>query len=170
MNDVSSHIYSTLKATYKLMLWLLLMGTVLYVLSGTYSVEPGEIAVHTRFGRIVDGQAMPGIHFGLPYPFDKTHKVSVKIMKTAKIDDFSPDTSLGLFPATFTVLTDIPVYCITGDNNIVTLSSAIQYNVNDASQYLFKTVDADLILREISKSVIIHCLARMPVDLSLIHI
>lgn len=164
MNEISNHISATIKATFKLLLWMLLLGVVIYGMSGTYSVEPGEIAVHTRFGRIIDGNAMPGIHFGLPSPFDEIHKVSVKVMKTAKINDFFPDSTLGLFPATFTVLTDIPVYCITGDNNIVTLGFAIQYNVIDASQYLFKTNDPDLILREIAKSVIIHCLSRMPVD------
>lgn len=167
MSEISGYIKNTLNATFRLMSWLLFAGLLLYLVSGVYSIEPGHIAVHTRFGAVIDSRVMPGIHFGLPYPFDTVYKVPVDRMKTAVIDDFTPDNTLGLFPATFTVLTDIPVYCITGDNNIVTMGCSIQYNIINASQYLFKTRKPDEILREIVKSAIIHCLSSMKVDVAL---
>lgn len=164
MTEVSTHLTRTIASTLKLMFWLLLAGFLLYLSSGIFSVEPGQIGVHTRFGSVIVPKELPGIHLGLPYPFDKVYLVPIKRMKTAIINDFSPDTTMGLFPATFTVLTDIPVYCITGDDNIVTLSCSIQYNIVNASQYLFKTINPEAILREMAKSAIIHCIAGMKVD------
>src|SRR4029450_6967183 len=43
---------------------------VLYLGSGLFTVQPGEVAVRTRFGRIVDNHLGPGLHARLPWPFE----------------------------------------------------------------------------------------------------
>lgn len=163
MSDLSRHISNSLNSTMVLVYWLVGMGLIIYSFSGVYSVSPEDIAVHTRFGQVIDGKVLPGIHFGLPYPFDKIYRVPVKRMKTIRVDDFAGKES-EVETNEFFLLTGISTYCITGDNNIVTISCIGQYTVEDASQYLFQTVSAESILREVTKNGIIHCLSGMPVD------
>ena len=45
---------------------------VLYLLSGTYSVQSDESAVARRFGRVVEGDVISGIHWNPPWPFGRT--------------------------------------------------------------------------------------------------
>ena len=50
---------------------------VLYVLSGTYVVSPGEVAVVTRFGRVAQARVTPGLHWHLPWPVEAAWTVNV---------------------------------------------------------------------------------------------
>src|SRR5439155_1028148 len=42
----------------------------LYLGSAVFTVQPGEVAIRTRFGRIVDGHLGPGLHARLPWPIE----------------------------------------------------------------------------------------------------
>src|SRR5207247_3910690 len=41
-----------------------------YLGNGVFTVPPGEIGIHTRFGRVVDGHLEPGLHLRLPWPIE----------------------------------------------------------------------------------------------------
>lgn len=47
----------------------------IYLLSGIYFIAPEEEAVVKRFGRVVHEGVTPGIHYRLPYPFEKEYKL-----------------------------------------------------------------------------------------------
>ena len=163
MTDLARHIDAMLGATAVLVRRLLLIALVVYGFSGTYSVEPGEIAVHLRCGRVIDDAVPPGIHLGLPAPFDEVVNVPVKRMKSVRIDDFAEPRQTGQ-PARFTVLTGIPTCCLTGDNNIVTISCVGQYTIQSAERFLYGTTGPEEIFRRVTGNALIHCLAGMPVD------
>ncbi|MHB1159949.1 MAG: FtsH protease activity modulator HflK [Chloroflexota bacterium] len=91
---------------------------VIYLLSGLYYVQPGEMAVLLRFGRWQGGQVGPGLHYRLPWPFESATNVAVAEVRR---------------------LTAPPVEILTGDENLVTASLAVQYDISSPSDYLFST-------------------------------
>ena len=60
----------------------------LYFASGIYSISSNEIGVHQRFGCIVNKNVHPGLHYALPWPFNRVDKVPVMDVKRIAIDDF----------------------------------------------------------------------------------
>ena len=50
---------------------------VLYLASGLFAVQPGEVGVQMRFGRIVSPELGPGLHYRLPWPFE-AHRIVQK--------------------------------------------------------------------------------------------
>jgi membrane protease subunit HflK len=63
--------------------WWIATMAVLYLLSGTTSVKPDEVAVILRWGRLVgDTSALqehgPGLLFAFPQPVDQVVRVQVK--------------------------------------------------------------------------------------------
>lgn len=157
---VKDAIASTAKAA-KVLLTILLL---VYFLSGVYSIDPAHLGVHTRFGKVVDGAVQPGIHFGLPWPFDRVYRVSVKNVQSVVIDSFALPSDKNVAGTRFTLATGLSPYSITGDNNIVNIDLVIQYMVSDAPGYLFGAIAPEAILREAANSAIVTCLTDMPVD------
>src|SRR5262245_57879004 len=48
-----------------------------YVATGLYQVQPGEVAVVQRFGRVLLETQGPGLHYGLPWGLDRVVRVAV---------------------------------------------------------------------------------------------
>jgi len=171
MQPHSEDLRATMQDSFRHMLrflrWVAAALAALYVLSGIYSVSSNEIGVLLRFGRAVNRQVQPGIHYKLPWPVDRVIKVPVKIVSRILIDDFysagqsggGGDTSI-----IFSSLTGLGSYCVTGDNNLVNVQCVLQYNIIDPFAYTQAVRDPDIMLRGMACAAIIHCLAGMPVD------
>jgi membrane protease subunit HflK len=144
--------------------WVLFVLLIIYMLTGVYSIPQNEVGVLQRFGRVIDGEVKPGIHYALPWPIDKVEKVPVKVVNSIVIDDFSRDFAPNSPATTFQGLTGLTPYCITGDNNIVSIGLVIKYNITNPVSYLFSIKNNQLLLRDVAGSTIIHCLAELPVD------
>ena len=56
-----------------------------YLFTGLYVVRPGEKAIVQRFGRIVKKEAMPGLHYRLPSPFERTTKLNTQRINRIEI-------------------------------------------------------------------------------------
>ena len=67
-------------------------------------------------------------------------------------------------PQGFTVLTGLDAYCITGDNNLATVSCVIQYTIFNPCDYLFGIKDPEKALKNLAGKAILHCMAKMPID------
>lgn len=102
---------------------------VLYIIFGTYIVDPPERAVITRFGRYVRTEG-PGLHW-LPILIESKEIINVEQVSTS---DHS-----GLM--------------LTSDGNIVSVGVAVQYRIgendNDVRAYLFNVVNP---IRSLSQS------------------
>lgn len=147
--------------------WVLAGLGVLYLLSGIYAVSSSEVGMLLRFGRVVDRHIPPGIHCKLPWPFDRIVKVPVKTVNRILIDDFYSGFQAGGGRSTslvFSSMTGLDSYCVTGDNNLVNVQCVIQYTIIDPFAYTFGVADADILLRSMACSTIIHALAGMGVD------
>jgi len=148
----------------KFTFYILIALIVLYFASGIYSISQTQAGVQQRFGRIINPNVKPGIHYALPWPIDKIDKVSVKIVQRILIDDFSSRTEKDSTSYVFGEMTGLTPYCISGDNNIVNMICAVQYMVSDPVDYLFRIKDNERLLRDAISNSIIKCFAGLGVD------
>ena len=101
--------------------WYILMALVVgYHLTGVRQILPGECAVVTRWGRIVDTPG-PGLFVGLPYGIDRVERISVDAVRRIQVG-YRPDMEDEDQVAP-------PGQLLTGDHNLVNLQLAVDYTV-----------------------------------------
>jgi len=94
---------------------LLVVGLVVWLVSGFYVIEPAERGVVLRFGAYKD-TTEPGLHWHIPVPVEKVNKVNVDAVST-----FGHKASM-----------------LTRDENIVDIELTVQSRIQDAYDYLFQ--------------------------------
>jgi len=106
----------------------------LYILSGVYTVQPGEVAVVRLLGKIKNQAVTEGIHYRAPWPFGRYDRVNIAEVRreTIGLEKVEPD-----HPAHFEGPSKIQV--LTGDTNIIDYVVVVQYRVKDPTNYLFTT-------------------------------
>lgn len=106
------------------------MGTLvlLWGLAGIFIVDPAEQAVIQRFGRYVDTLG-PGPHW-IPRFFE-----SKVIKNVERVSDYSYSAQM-----------------LTKDENLVSVSIAVQYRIKDLQNYLFNVTDPEESLRQATSS------------------
>jgi membrane protease subunit HflK len=114
---------------------------VVWLLSGIYIVDEGKRGVETRFGARTD-ITMPGPHWRLPFPIDDVEQVDVEGIRTTNHNS----------------------KMLTEDENIVTLSLAVQYNIKNAQNYVFEVRDPDVTLKQTSETAIREVVGRNNMD------
>ncbi|MFC1852012.1 FtsH protease activity modulator HflK [candidate division CSSED10-310 bacterium] len=159
--SLQSELESSFKNTRKFLKFIGLGLVFLYLCSGIYSISSNEIGVLQRFGRVLDEDVRPGIHFALPWPIDKINRVPVKEVKRIFIDDFYEQ---GKNAELFYRFTGLSSNCQTGDNNIVTINCVLQYTIARPRDYLFNIDRIDIALRSMATNTLVHCLATLSVD------
>ncbi|MCL9683345.1 FtsH protease activity modulator HflK [Legionella maioricensis] len=106
----------------------ILIAFVLWVLSGIFIVDPAEQAVVLRFGKYVETVG-PGPHW-IP------RVISSKIvMNVDRVLDYSYSAQM-----------------LTSDENLVAVSLAVQYRINDLQQYLFNVANPEESLQQATSS------------------
>ena len=129
----------------------------LWLLTGIYIVAADQQAVVTRFGRVVEPRAMPGIHLSLPWPIDRVTKLKVRQLQRAIIGGESTDAVLGR-------IDPISSQFLTGDQNILHIRAAVQYFVAVPAGYLFTSMDVTRTIAAAVESELARRVARRPVD------
>ncbi len=100
--------------------------------SGTYTVQEGQQAVVTSFGKYsktVDA----GLSWRLPYPFQAHEIVPITQLRQVDVGRSSVVPATGLRDSSM----------LTEDENIVDILFSVQYIVKDAREYLFNNADPD---------------------------
>ncbi len=148
------------------MKWLSVFFAAFYMLSGVYNIERDAVGVLTRFGAVIEASVPPGLHYKLPWPIDRIHKIPLKQVQTLTIKDFAlkyaTDESGRAFK--FHRATQLDPYCITGDNNIVSCTLILKYTINDPVAYLFRNKQSEAFIERAAASAVVHQLARLKVD------
>ena len=130
----------------------------IYLRSGITAVNANEMGVRFRFGAIIGKHLEPGLHFALPWPFEKILKVEAHRIYRVEVG-FRTDplltaaTSALLWEATH----QIPGYTklgeesvtLTGDENLVDLSLVVQFRPKDLVVYFFHVRQVEEIMRGI---------------------
>ena len=121
----------------------------IWLLTGFFIVQAYQEAVITRFGAYARSEG-PGLHYHLPTPIERAEFVSVtnqnKIIIGGTTAVAAPDESLML----------------TGDENIVDLSFAVQWHVSDAAAYLFQVREPDEAVKAVAESAMREVVGRSP--------
>jgi membrane protease subunit HflK len=111
----------------------------IWLLTGFYIVQPYQEAIVTRFGAFARRE-LPGLRYHLPAPIERAERVDVTKQQKTIIGGSpgaeAPDESLML----------------TGDENIVDLSFAVQWHISDAAAYLFQVRDPDDAVKAVAES------------------
>ncbi len=163
---------------------------IVYLLSGVYTVEPGEEAVARIFGKEVRQQITEGLHYHLPWPFEAVEKVNV--MEIRRVDvgvpvsrepllfprkgSSSPPPAggegghgmHGASPGKVENPRPRPISAknqfLTGDENILEIKMNIQYRIKDASDYLFNVNDPDFLVPDVARTAVTEIFGEMRVD------
>ena len=114
-----------------------------YFASGIYYVLPDEQAVLRRLGRVVDKAAGPGLHYRLPYPFER-----VDMIKTTLVRQISTNKRL----------------LLSGDENLVNVNIAVHYRISEPVKYLLKAALPEKLLKEAAEASIRGTVGRMRID------
>lgn len=107
---------------------LIALGTVAWLGTGLYTVEPAEVAALRRFGMFEDTTG-PGLHWWWPNPIGTRSIVDVRQRRRLEIGVRSGTPFLE------------ESQMITGDENIVDVQLLIQFEIKDIEKFLFRAVD-----------------------------
>jgi membrane protease subunit HflK len=138
----------------------------LWLLTGIYIVAPDERGVVLRFGQVVR-ESEPGPHYRLPWPFEEVIRPSITAVRKEEIG-FRTVTQGP--PARYQ---EVPVEALmlTGDENIVSLESIVQYKVradaNGPTDFLFNVRDPQETVRAGAEAAMREVIGRTDIDQAL---
>ena len=134
---------------------------VIYLRSGITAVNANEMGVRLRFGAIIGKHLEPGLHFALPWPFEKILKMDANRIYRVEVGFrtdplLTPATSALLWEATHQVpgytKLDKASVTLTGDENLVDLSIVVQFRPKDLEVYFFGVRQVEEIMRGIAEA------------------
>jgi len=111
---------------------------------GWYTIQPAYQGVVLRFGAHVD-TTNQGLNWHIPYPIERVEKVNVEELRAV------PHEALML----------------TQDENIVSINLVVQYQINDAGEYLFNVRDPDNTLHQATESALREVVGSSKMDMVL---
>ena len=114
-----------------------------YALSGVYIVGVNQTGVVKRFGKIVDEEVEPGIHYSLPAPIDEV--VLVNSEDIQKIDTGVQEL-------------------LTGDTNLINVDMTVHYKVKNAEEFILNVENTDMLLASSTLSSIREIVGRNKID------
>ncbi|MFA6242540.1 MAG: FtsH protease activity modulator HflK [Candidatus Hydrogenedentales bacterium] len=145
--DGNVDIKSILRVAKSVVAAIVVLAAVLWVMQGgpTYTVSAGEEGLVMTFGKYTK-TSQPGFHFKLPWPIQTVEKVDIGQVKRLEIGFRSTEsggvTSYGTFKDTPGLLGEAQM--LTGDENVVDCSMAVQFRVKNSTEYLFNFYVGDV--------------------------
>lgn len=124
----------------------LVVVLLLWLGSGIYQVEPGEVGVIRQFGRYAR-TSTPGLHWRVPYPVEQVNIVQME--STRQIEVGYRTVRQGEFREV-----KEESLMLTADENIVDLEFTVQYRVKDPVQFLFNVRNPEEAVRVAAESAI----------------
>ncbi|ETX07073.1 FtsH protease activity modulator HflK [Candidatus Entotheonella palauensis] len=141
----------------------LVLGTVMlavaaYLLSGFYTVQPGEIAVVRRFGKVIATLRQEGLRYRLPWPIETQTIVNASVIRRESIGLAGTGSDQSGTP-----LPKLQV--LSGDVNLVAYEIIVQYRIREPAAYLFNINDAHgQLVRDTVQAVIVKLSGSAGVD------
>lgn len=152
--DSAADVRRALKNGRKLGLLLGCLGMLLYLMSGLYAIEPEQRGVVFRFGRILEDEALPGIHYRLPWPIDRVERLRTTEVRTLEVAFDEPRTLKG----------GASDALLTGDENLVLSTLLVQYTIKEPARFLVSTANPERLLERLAREVAVVHFARTGVD------
>ena len=136
-----------------------IIGLVLWGLTGFYKVNPEEVGVVLRFGRFV-GLTQPGLNYHLPSPIETVLTPPVTRVNRIELGYHSPASDRGRMasrdPADESLM-------LTGDENIIDINFSVFWQVNDPEKYLFNIRDPEGTVKVVAESAMREIIGQLPI-------
>jgi membrane protease subunit HflK len=129
--------------------FVIIIGALVWMLSGIYIIDPAEKGVVLRFGAFQE-ETSQGPHWHLPFPIESVSRVNVAQIRTAEIgyrNAVQGSRNFGGNVSSESLM-------LTKDENMIDAKFAVQYKINDVQAYLFNVASPDTTLRQVSESAI----------------
>jgi membrane protease subunit HflK len=136
---------------------------VLWIISGFYRIQPGEVGLVLQFGRLV-AQTGPGLNWHIPAPIQGVEKVNVSANNQTEIGFQVTPTRGG---AQNVQPKNDEAVMLTGDENILELQYVVQWEVSDASAYLFNVRNRPELVKAAGESAMREVIGQMPAQRAL---
>src|SRR5580698_6561917 len=104
----------------------------IYLGSGVYVVQDGNVGVVSRFGKY-ENSVEQGIHWRLPYPFESQEIVNTSEIRSVEVGRNNAVTQANVRDSSL----------LTRDADIVDVRFAVQYQIKSATDYLFRNLDPE---------------------------
>lgn len=145
-------VFEGLEAGLRVFRWVMLLLFALFCVSGIQEVDPDQIGLLLRFGRLYGNTPAtqvhePGLLLALPYPIDSVIQVPAKQEGEVMIKEvWSEIEDKGSLDRLDPVLEG---YCLTGDQNIVQAQVVVKYRISDPVAFQLRTSDPPAILHDV---------------------
>jgi len=134
---------------------ILLVIAGLWLASGFFIVQEGQVAVITQFGKY-KSTAAPGFQWRMPYPIQSHEIVNISQLRTFEVG-FRGSARNKVMPEAL---------MLTTDENIVDVQFVVQYRLraDGAPDYLFKMRDPDESVRQAAETAMREIVGKKPMD------
>ncbi len=141
---------------------IIVLGFLVWGVSGFYRVQTDEQGVVMIFGRHVDNVG-PGLHYNLPAPVGAVYKPKVTIENQIEIGYRSEQR--GRFTSPRDVSEESLM--LTGDENTVDIDFTVIWDVKDAAAFLFNIRDPGNTVRVAAESVMREVIGQTPIQVAM---
>jgi membrane protease subunit HflK len=136
---------------------------VLWLASGFYVVQPEEVGVELRFGRLKTELSQPGLNYHLPSPIETVITPQVTRVNRIEVGFRSAgNPTQGGRPVSSRDVAD-EALILTGDENIVDINFVVLWKIGDAAQYLFNVRDPEATVKAAAESVMREIIGQRPI-------
>ena len=115
---------------------LVVVAAALWLASGLYQVQPGEVGVPLVFGKYRGDTTPDGLHWNWPAPFGHVLTPNVNNRNTVEVG-FRGSSS----GSSGTSSIEEESLMLTGDENIVQVEAVVQWHIDNVEKYLFAIRD-----------------------------
>lgn len=138
----------------------------IWLLSGIYTIGPGEVGVERQFGKFV-AQTDPGLNYRLPWPIQAHDVVNMETIRRAEIGFRTVKAKEVGMPA---VHERVPKesLMLTRDKNIADIQVLVQYRIKNATQFLFKVKNPELALHFATEVALRGVIGNAPIDYAML--
>ena len=171
----------------RLQLAALAAALLLWLSSGLFSVQPGEVGIGLRFGRVTAPDLAPGLHYRLPWPFGSDKVVATDLVRRAELG-FRSASDLGARTLARDLLTvggpgnpvpsaikstgvafeqkSVPEesFLLTGDSNFIDIRFSVQYRVADPVAFAYRLAEPEALVRSLTLAALRGVVATASID------
>lgn len=155
----SQALAETLASSFRIIRLIMFVLVIIFAFSGSYIVQPNQIVILLRFGKVVgtgkEAIRGPGWHWAFPAPIDEKVRIPVgesrTVTSTSGWHAITKEQEIaGIEPAPKGYLSPVTDgYVIAGDGNIMHVRARIKYRIEDPVSFYFKFVDPQMLLTNI---------------------
>ena len=147
----------------------------LYLLSGIRMLAPDQIGIVERFGRVLETEFEPGLHYLYPWPVDRLYRLRPQEVRTIELGfrvTESEENEIGPAAYEWNIQHRDGRYqrepeeavMLTGDEYLVEINAVVHYSIQKPSLFLFTTDDVESVLRAVSEGVLRRQVASTALD------